>query len=124
MISNQRTGGAIVPYLKCVPCRIRLERASPEVTLFDGLCPMCGTALERARDLTELVGFRSFDLAQGDRSFDPPTGGRDQFVGRVLGAMADRDSAQGEAQLDAQRWRDEGGSFSSEAVTTWTPPKA
>jgi hypothetical protein len=113
-----------VPYLKCVPCRIRLDRASPEVTLFDGLCPMCGTRLKRAQDLTELVGFRSFDLAQGDRSFDPPSGGRDQFVGRVLDAMADRDSAQGEAQLDAQRWLDEGGSFSTEAVGRRTPPKA
>jgi hypothetical protein len=111
MSSDQQLEGATVPYLKCVPCRIRLERASPEVTLFDGQCPMCGTALERAGDLTELVGFRAFDLAQGDRSFDPPSGGQDQFVGRVLDAMADRNSTQGEAQLDSQRWLDEGGSF-------------
>ncbi len=113
-----------MPYFKCVACRIRLDRASPEVTLFDGLCPMCGTALEPAKDLTELVGFRAFDLAQGDRSFDPPSGGHDQFVGRLLDAMAQRESAQGPAQLDAERWLDEGGSFSSEAVVRWTPPNS
>jgi hypothetical protein len=83
MSSDHRTEGAIVPYLKCVACRIRLDRASPEVTLFDGMCPMCGTDLERAGDLTELVGFRSFDLAQGDRAFDRTPGGQDQFVGRA-----------------------------------------
>ena len=91
MSGDQQLEAATVPYLKCVACRIRLERASPEVTLFDGQCPMCGAVLERAGDLTELVGFRSFDLAQGDRSFDPPPAGRDQFVGRVLDAMSDRD---------------------------------
>jgi len=53
------------------------------VTLFDGLCPMCGTDLERARDLTELVGFRSFDLAHGDRAFERTSGGQNQFVGRA-----------------------------------------
>jgi len=76
-------GRGVVPYLKCEACRIRLDRASPEVTLFDGLCPMCGTGLERARDLTELVGFRSFDLAQGDQAFERTSGGQNQFVGRA-----------------------------------------
>jgi hypothetical protein len=111
-----------VPYFKCAPCRIRLDRESPEVALFDGLCPICGLSLEPAAELTELVGFRAFDLAQGDRSFETPAGGRKQFVGRVLDAMTRRDATLAQTRLDAGRWIDDGGSFSSEAVARWTPP--
>jgi hypothetical protein len=79
---NRPTEGADVPYVKCGPCRIRLHKESPEVTLFDGLCPICGLELEPATELAELVGFRAFDLAQGDRSFEPQPGRREQLVGR------------------------------------------
>jgi hypothetical protein len=79
-----------LPYVKCAPCRIRLRRDSPEVTLFDGLCPVCGLELEPATELVELVGFSAFDLAQGDRAFAPAPGDREQ--------------------LDAGRWIDDGGS--------------
>src|SRR6266576_6169495 len=81
-----------VPYVKCAPCRIRLHRESPEVTLFDGLCPICGLELEPATELAELVGFRAFDLAQGDRSFETPPGDREQLVGRVLSETTRRDA--------------------------------
>jgi hypothetical protein len=93
-----------VPYVKCAPCRIRLDTQSPEVTLFDGLCPICGLELEQATELADLVGFRAFDLAQGDRSFETPAGGREQFVGRVLTAMTGRDMTPVDTQLDAGRW--------------------
>jgi hypothetical protein len=79
-----------VAYVKCAPCRIRLDVDSPEVTLFDGLCPICGLELEPAPELAELVGFRAFDLAQGERSFETPVGGQEQFLGRVLDAMTHR----------------------------------
>jgi hypothetical protein len=111
-----------VPYVKCAPCRIRLDRESPEVALFDGLCPICGLELERATELAELVGFRSFDLSQADRSFETPADGREQFVGRVLAAMTRRDTTLADTQLDAGRWIDDGGSFSSEAVARSRPP--
>ena len=71
-----------MPYVKCAPCRIRLARESPEVTLFDGLCPICGLKLEPATELAELVGFRAFDLAQGDRAFETRPGSRERFAGR------------------------------------------
>ena len=83
------------------------------MTLFDGLCPICGLELEPAIELAELVGFRAFDLAQGDRAFEPSPGSREQFVGRVLSAMTRRDATLADTQLDAGRWIDDGGSFSN-----------
>jgi hypothetical protein len=103
-----------VPYVKCAPCRIRLDRQSPEVVLFDGLCPICGLELEPATELAELVGFRAFDLAHGDRAFETPARGGEQFVGRVLAAMTRQDATRADAQLDAGRWMDDGGGFSGE----------
>jgi hypothetical protein len=92
------------------------------VTLFDGLCPICGLELEPATELAELVGFRAFDLAQGERSFETSPGDREQLVGRVLSEMSRRDGALADTQLDAGRWIDDGGSFSNEAVARWLPP--
>lgn len=119
---NRQTEGAAVPYFKCAPCRIRLDRESPEATLFDGLCPVCGLELERATELSELVGFRAFDLAQGDRAFDAPEDGQELFVERVLAAMTRREATLAHAHLDAGRWIDDGGSFSAEAVAGRMPP--
>jgi hypothetical protein len=119
---NRQSEGALVPYFKCAPCRIRLARESPEVALFYGLCPVCGLELEQATELAELVGFRAFDLAQGDRAFATPTSGQEQFVGRVLAAMTRRDATPADTQLDAGRWIDDGGSLGSEAVARRLPP--
>ena len=102
--------GPPVPYVKCAPCRIRLRRESPEVALFDGLCPICGLELEPATELVELVGSRAFDLAQGDRAFETTANDQEQMVGRVLSAMTRRDEALADTHLDAGRWVDDGGS--------------
>jgi hypothetical protein len=40
----------------------------------------------------------------------------------VLDAMTRRDATLAQTRLDAGRWIDDGGSFSSEAVARWTPP--
>jgi hypothetical protein len=105
-----------MPYLKCAPCRIRLDRAGPEAELFEGFCPICGMALEPASQLAELVGFRSFDLADGERAFATPSEKRNESVRHVRDAMTTRDAALAQARLDAGRWLDEGGSFSSDAM--------
>ena len=65
-----------MPYLKCVPCRIRLDEAGPEADLFEGMCPICAIPLEPAVELAELVGFRSFDLSQANRSLEMPADAR------------------------------------------------
>jgi hypothetical protein len=46
-------------HFKCVTCRTRLHTPDSPGHLFDEMCPDCGSALERAGDLAELVGFRA-----------------------------------------------------------------
>jgi hypothetical protein len=82
-----------VPYLKCVPCRIRLDEAGPEADLFEGMCPICAIPLEPAVELAELVGFRSFDLSQADRASETAFDARERAIGRVQNVMARRDAA-------------------------------
>ena len=81
-------------YLKCARCRIRLDRTGPEVHLFDRCCPICAAALEPVSELSELVGFRAFDLAGGEEEFAatpslPPR----RSVRPVRDAMATREAA-------------------------------
>ncbi len=109
-------------YFKCVTCRIRLDQAGPEADLFEGLCPICGTALEPAATLAELVGFRSFDLAGDEQAFDNPADTRKRSVRRVQDLMARRDTAHTQTRLDVERWIDEAGRFSRDAVARWSPP--
>ncbi|MEA2420105.1 MAG: hypothetical protein QOE60_2311, partial [Thermoleophilaceae bacterium] len=90
-----------MPYLKCVPCKIRVSNAGAGTTLTDGTCPACGLALEPVVTLTEVVGFRSSDL------FDP------SVLPRVAQRVADISGgrAAAEAQLETDRWLDEGGTL-------------
>jgi hypothetical protein len=83
-----------VPYLKCVPCKIRVSTAGTGTPLTDGSCPGCGLALEPVVKLTELLGFRSPNLL--DPSLDP----------RVAEPVTDISGgrAVAEAQLESDRW--------------------
>jgi hypothetical protein len=90
-----------VPYLKCVPCKVRVSATGADTAVADGSCPSCGSALEPVTDLTEVVGFRSPDLlapaspAEGAERVADISGGK-----RVA-----------EAQAEIDRWFDEGGSL-------------
>jgi hypothetical protein len=105
-----------VPYFKCVPCKIRVSATGAGTALTDGACPSCGSALEPVTDLTELVGFRSPNL------LDPsvPLG----VAERVADISGGRPVA--EAQLEIDRWLDEGGGLAAEplaeAVALDLPP--
>lgn len=83
-------------YLKCGRCRIRLDRTGPEVHLFDRRCPICGSALEPVAELSDLVGFRSFDLADGEEEFaaaPSPQQRRSRSLRAVRETMSTRDAA-------------------------------
>jgi hypothetical protein len=95
-----------VPYFKCVSCRIRVSVAGAATDLTDGSCPGCGQSLQPAANLTELMGFRSPNLQ--DSSVPP------RIAERVADISGGRAAA--EAQLDADRWLDEGGSLPPEAI--------
>jgi hypothetical protein len=82
-----------VPHFKCVACKTRLDSTAGPADLVDDLCPGCRSPLEPVGELAEIVGFR---------------------------AIKPRDAALAEAALDAERWLDDGGSFSPEAVAAET----
>jgi hypothetical protein len=95
-----------VPYVKCVPCKIRVSASGAGTALMDGSCPGCGSALEAVTDLTEVIGFRSPNLL--DPSVPPAVAER----------MADISGGRSvvEAQLEIDRWLDEGGSDAPEPL--------
>ena len=48
-----------MPYVKCVPCKIRVRVTGTRMDPTDPSCPGCGFSLEPVAQLTELMGFRS-----------------------------------------------------------------
>jgi hypothetical protein len=106
-----------VPYFKCVPCKIRVSVAGAGTDLTDGSCPGCGLSLEPVAKLTEVLGFRSPNLFDGAV---PP-----RVAERVTDISGGRAAA--EAQLDSDRWLNEGGSLApemlAEAVALRVPPR-
>jgi hypothetical protein len=80
--------------------------AGAATDLTDGSCPGCGRSLQPVAKLTEVMGFRSPNLY--DRSVPP----------RIADRMSDISGgrAAAEAQLDADRWLDEGGALPPEAI--------
>ena len=95
-----------MPYFKCVSCRIRVSVAGAGTDLTDGSCPGCGRSLEPVAQLIDVMGFRSPNLY--DRSVPP----------RIAQRMSDISGgrAAAEAQLDADRWLDEGGALPPDAI--------
>jgi hypothetical protein len=54
---------------KCVACKIRTRRAEDSVDAAPDACPGCGSPLEPAGELAELVGFRQFTTAPRDTTY-------------------------------------------------------
>jgi hypothetical protein len=104
-----------MPYLKCVACKTRLYSTESPADLVGDLCPGCGSLLEPVGKLAEVVGFRAIKARDGAADGGTP-GTHQRIAGRVLDLMARRGATHAEAQLDAERWLDDGGSFSPEAV--------
>ena len=95
-----------MPYFKCVSCKIRVSVAGAATDLARGSCPGCGQSLQPVAKLTEVMGFRSPNLH--DSSVPP----------RIAERMADISGGRAavDAQLDADRWLDEGGALPPEAI--------
>jgi hypothetical protein len=104
-----------MPHFKCLACRTRLYSAARPGDLVGDLCPGCGSLLEPVSELAEIVGFRAItdrDSAADDRS----PGTHQRIADRVEDLFARREAILAQARLDAERWVDDGGSFSPEAV--------
>lgn len=76
-------------HLKCAGCRIRFRAPQPPAGGLDELCPACGSLLEPAHNLSELIGLQ-------ERQWE--------------------DSDELAASSDARRWLADGDSVTPEAV--------
>ena len=102
-------------HLSCQDCRIRVRASAPEIALFEGSCPICGATLRAVPFPSGVMGFRSFDLdalAEQGSSDRPPA--------QPVDLVARREPALARDGFDVDRWSDEGGSVSSEAVAEWS----
>ena len=97
-----------MPYVKCVPCKIRVSDAGATRDMVEGgACPNCGRAMEPAADLAELLGYRTPSLREGRTP--------KRVADRVADIVARRDMEL-TVRLAAQRWLDETGSFGDTAA--------
>jgi hypothetical protein len=104
-----------MPHFKCVGCKTRLYSAAGPDDLVGDLCPGCGSLLEPVGELAEIVGFRAIKH-RDSAAADSPPGTHQRIAGRVDDLFARREVILAQAPLDAERWVDDGGSFSPEAV--------
>ena len=109
-----------MPHFKCVACRTRLYSAVRPAELVSDLCPRCGSPLEPVGKLAEVVGFKSVEPRDSAADGGAP-GPHERIAGRVDDLTARREAILADARLDAERWLDDGGSFSSEAVANALP---
>jgi hypothetical protein len=103
-------------HLSCQGCRIRVRASAPEIELLEGSCPICGGTLRAVPFPSGVIGFRSFDLdalSQQGSSHRPPT------PAQPVDLVARREAALARDGFDADRWSDEVGCVSSEAVAEW-----
>jgi hypothetical protein len=104
-----------MPHFKCLACKTRLYSAASPDDLVGDLCPGCGSLLEPVGELAEIVGFRSIKYRDSGADHRPP-GTHERIADRVDDFFARREAILAQARLDAERWIDDGGSFSPEAV--------
>jgi hypothetical protein len=102
-----------MPHFKCVACRTRLYSAATPPDRVADLCPGCGSLLEPVDDLAEIVGFQSI---RSRESYSGAPSRNEQIADRVDDFFAGRRAILAQARHDAERWLDDGGSFSPEAV--------
>jgi hypothetical protein len=104
-----------MPHFKCLACKTRLYSAARPIEGVGDLCPGCGSLLEPVGELAEIVGFRSLK-PRDSAADDGPPGRHQRIADRVEDFFARREAILAQARLDAERWIDDDGSFSPEAV--------
>jgi hypothetical protein len=74
-------------HFKCDGCRLRLHHSQTRAELVSLVCPGCGSALEPARDLSEIVGYRAIEVRTG---FERDDGGFPEAFAETM-ALPDPD---------------------------------
>jgi hypothetical protein len=103
-------------HLSCEACRIRVRASAPEIGLLEGSCPICGAKLKAVPFPSSVLGFRSFDL---DVLSDRGSSDRPPVPAQPVDLVARREAALARDDFDPDRWSDEGGRVSAEAVAEW-----
>ena len=101
-----------MPHFKCSACRIRLQSPGGRESKGD-LCPGCGDLLEPVGELSEIVGFQA---AAPQAVADESSPAYQRLASRIDEIRSARAARDHQLALDAERWLDDGGSFSPEAV--------
>lgn len=96
-----------MPHYKCVACRVRLRVQGSPRELVGDLCPECGSLLQPAGDLSELVGFRSIERLDG--AADAAKSDTHQRIADFIeGVGVRRVGNLNRDRLEAERWLDDG----------------
>jgi hypothetical protein len=77
-------------HLKCLACRTRLQSRESPADLIGDLCPVCGSLLEPAGDVGEIVGYRVIESPDGSSHSGASRAGR-LIAGRVGEIVARRE---------------------------------
>jgi hypothetical protein len=107
-------------HFKCVACKTSQSCAARSADGVGDLCPGCGSLLEPVGELAEVFGFRHI-TSRENRANGGPQDRHQRIADRVDDLFARREGSVAEARLDAERWLDDGGSLSTEAVAAATP---
>jgi hypothetical protein len=97
-----------MPHYSCESCKTRLYSAARQANLIDPRCASCGVSADHSRSAATRA--RAPAPIRREASAD-----HKRIVDRFAAFMA-RGRPDEVARLDAERWLDDGGSFSSEAV--------
>ena len=77
-------------HLKCLACKTRLQSTKSPADLIGDLCPVCGSLMEPAGDLGEIVGHRIIETRGGTSRSGASRVGR-LIAGRVGEILARRE---------------------------------
>lgn len=95
-----------MPHLKCAACKSRMYSTEASEDTVGGPCPGCGSPMEAAVHLAEIVGFK---VISRDRTGSPDRGGGYRaLAARIDRVRARRAGSQALAPYDVSRWLDDG----------------
>jgi hypothetical protein len=118
-----------MPRFICSSCKTGLYSAAHNADLIDSRCPACGGSSGEARPRRRASGGQSINRGRRSARISPRSADHRHLAARY-GALMDRVHATrvrleaAQARMDAERWLDDGGSFSPAAVASGGESKA
>ena len=104
-----------MPQFKCTACGVRLYSAAAAADVLDPRCPTCGSQPHRVRRPERFPRLRGAPGGRHTETTRTHNRGHQRIVDRFATFMANGRPDE-IAPIDAERWLDDGGGFSSAAV--------